>query len=831
MAAIYDDQKEKVTDDDLRRITGIPQHEEDQMDAAAKDLAGREAGAAQQTKGGANSAPSLNDAEQAAPGGFAPSLMGGGKGAPTKMQARGFRRLGNKKFLIPVSGLTIIIIIVVGFLLPSHLNTFLNFYQGRAFRTVMSNLDEASDKMFEQYLRNHVLRNLGPACPTTRQTTTCVPRLPGNDPFSRAFNAMSGANVPGKLASPPLNIVFGRDITGRYYMVAPDLPGGELDITDFVEGRRSFYDYEEVRRLDIRLKIREQLASLTLYRRAFLRFQMRGLLREYGIVRCLVACTFRENRQDRAEQRRNAYKSWLYQRVLDPFNTGMGDAIDCMFNRQCHPDRIADFNGPGGAARTEFEVQLHQRRQELSRIYPSERLEAIERRALEVFRAGSFSNLVLQRLLGKVGAKAAAASVPVVGWVDTSALVVDALATAGPKIAVMKYALASTAAMSMATMFLTANDENRLGLLGAEELGGFDEALTTASVDENGNRSNAEATPLYQDYMSKPSGNVAFMDLLFPSASAQSTGTEGLQQYRCNDGNPTPSGMQVCHEEMFAMDPGLIGTVSNAIPDVLATAASFYNSTVGAVFDFVLQPLQLLTKLPGYSSVEQFIAGLTDPIVSAFQDYIFPVAVSNAMSGGRSGNVIAGGLTKLGNDMAHFLIGGMALSPQQSAALQEKAIAEETAAFKNLPLAERLFDKENPRSLVSQITLTMPGGAQTKARNSVSSFANLLTNPFGSLTQGFVGLFSARSANAAIFPGNAWGDTDYGYPVDDPIFDQDLQVYWNQHCTTNAQTEAWHQASTFTINEKTGQPTNTTTNPCMLIQAIGESMSAMYEGI
>jgi hypothetical protein len=131
----------------------------------------------------------------------------------------------------------------------------------------------------------------------------------------------------------------------------------------------------------------------------------------------------------------------------------------------------------------------------------------------------------------------------------------------------------------------------------------------------------------------------------------------------------------------------------------------------------------------------------------------------------------------------------------------------------------------------------------TGINNAWSSF---VMNPFGKLANSFASIFTLRTQAAGFIPGkDPFGVTQYGYPLDDPVFKQDPDEYWKNYCTDTSPynlTKAWNEYAASNLNPDTKEPENAQTaqfagsvpgnkygtNGCLLIQAAVGSVGAIF---
>ena len=164
------------------------------------------------------------------------------------------------------------------------------------------------------------------------------------------------------------------------------------------------------------------------------------------------------------------------------------------------------------------------------------------------------------------------------------------------------------------------------------------------------------------------------------------------------------------------------------------------------------------------------------------------------------------------------------MTSQQVATIQNQQQNDDMQQFKNEPFFARIFDTSSQYSLVSKLAMDVPIGSAGNLMQ--SSFANVLSDPFGKLLNGFGSIF-AHQTSAATLATDPFEVTQYGYPAG--TIPDDPETYWTQNncgdTNTNGLNYKWDLAAsdpTGTAGNEdpnTGMPVNTTTNPCMLIQA------------
>lgn len=323
--------------------------------------------------------------------------------------------------------------------------------------------------------------------------------------------------------------------------------------------------------------------------------------------------------------------------------------------------------------------------------------------------------------------------------------------------------------------------------------------------------------------------------------------------YRCKNNRPPSASKIVCREMVLNDKQGNIQKLKalqkiplwNSLAGGAKNITSIVNRIVSKIFDWIF-------KIPYTEAILSALGGEIAKLVTAIADYTEldrPLRwfatwllgdslnlVTNNMSGGRTFDLVAGGADVSGNDFAHNGIGGVALTPEQLAAnldyYQQRSLAE----YRQKPLLAQITDTESTYSPISKIALAIPAN-RTAVVNSLSdSFASLVKNPLGKLFSNFASIFTPKSLAASYPTGKSpFGITQYGYPLDDPIFNEDPDEYWQKYCTDSSPynlTKTWNQYAADNLNPNTFEPENAQTtafqssvpgnkygtNGCLLIQ-------------
>jgi hypothetical protein len=101
----------------------------------------------------------------------------------------------------------------------------------------------------------------------------------------------------------------------------------------------------------------------------------------------------------------------------------------------------------------------------------------------------------------------------------------------------------------------------------------------------------------------------------------------------------------------------------------------------------------------------------------------------------------------------------------------------------------------------------------------------------------FGSIFAHKAFAAATPQADPFGITQYGYPANDPIFNEDPETVWEQNnCSVDANnndssalTQQWNQAAAANVDPNTEEPVNNTTDPCLLLESAVGATGGVYE--
>jgi hypothetical protein len=401
-------------------------------------------------------------------------------------------------------------------------------------------------------------------------------------------------------------------------------------------------------------------------------------------------------------------------------------------------------------------------------------------------------------------------SLPVIGWINAAANLINKAATIGPKVKKFSYVLGTAAAVSYFVTYRTYADEQKGGYTDPEVAQSMAEGLGDTVGDAQHVGQTAEASPMYGALFGSSSTPQTALSKLFPSAYAASP------TYTCDDNQPVPAGKLACPEESFVSD-NIVTDISDAFNapglNVLKGAAGVWTGTVGTVTSFFGSILSKgLSVIPGFDYLQSKIGEWSGNLMDSLGKKVFKSAVSDTMSGGRSFQVLAAGADAASSAAGEFGIGGKQITQEQSSQLLIAQESEEEDAFNHESFFARMFDTNSSQSLVSQVAMAMPVSTSTVTNQFATS---LIRNPFAVIGDSFAALFTRRAKAATELP-NPFGTLRFGYPLDDPSITVDPSTLTKSYCSDF--NKKW--ADDVVTDDATGMEVHKTTNPCLLDSAV-----------
>lgn len=744
-----------------------------------------------------------------------------------------------------VVGLTVVIFFM---LIPLKIEHIISNLQNRFFATSENAVDKETSNMLSDYVKKSVLPALT-SCKGTSIDKSCNPAFgPSTNPVDALYNGWTQARLENKLAS-NYGIEFRYNkVNHRYYMKVPGVTSSAGDdITNFVNPHNpAEFDknlFQQVSRGQVRTAVSDAMQNETKWKQVMYRYKVGRLLEEkYGITRCLIFCGTRDALADKVADQKVAAKLYLVQNVLTPRTQVLGVVIECLLDPSCDPehnqptvaqDTTNSASGSTGGSTTTadgtatittgteeagapkdkfFDAKV------LQQFAASRGVSATEDQLAKAWQDVSdngYQKIIVQEVFAKIGlgdlAGQAVDNASVIQWVNQAAnLTLDAK-KAGPAITKLSYTTNASADVKMFSMYRTYADEIHTGHVTATEVGSMVDSLgpvanSSTTKDLVGGTASAEQSPLYNNLITKTS-----------------TAT-GSHNYTCANGK-SPGTDLICPEEKLGGSNAASG-ISSALGtpplSYITDIASAWHSVVGGIFSFVGNIFgSIIGSIPGVSNLTDFISNAATPFIDFLTNKLVPNPFSSNMSGARTVDLVAEGADVAGNDFAHTGLGGKAVSAATAGQIANAEANQAQQDFSHQSFFARMFSTDSPYSLVSRIAMDMPINLQASVQ---TGFATLLSNPFGALTHGLAAIFSGRaSANTTFISGVVDGKDVAGvtqYVPDTPDHPGD---YWSANCSDNAsqayqKDNSWNQQAASTTNPDTGQPENTTANPCLAIK-------------
>jgi hypothetical protein len=701
------------------------------------------------------------------------------------------------------------------------------------------------------------------------------------NPVYSLYKTWAQAKLEDKLADDyGIELKYDAAGSGTFYLKAPGIGGdGEEKVGTGIEGIGS--DFVEVDRGTVRQAFRDAEKDMTGWDKVMFRYKVGRLLEEkYGIKRCIIYCGQRDALANKSADEKYAAKMFLIERVIEPDDAALAAVMKCVFETSadacsatestttCAEDE-EDCAEEAGAPQTDADAEVEGAVGEATSDFGSETAAKLIKNISDIRDAGGFQNYVLDQIISQVfGDDVAEDAVPVVGQIEmlyTASVFIKTITNAPVLLQKMDYLTNAEAAVSMYSMWRTYSDEIHTNHVNAAEVGSFNSALSSGSqcvaslegtcnaADQVGGTADATQTPLYA-YMNDQGESstttataTSLLSAIDPSADAASSTTD--PSYTCANGKPVPAGQLVCSEEKlgqtstaltdvstYLKDSGLSGLASvitdsmkggllNPIHDFFAlynTVASTLTSGIEKIFEVV----------PGVSSLENLMQSKASEFFTFVTSKLVVSPFAEDMSGGRSYDMIVAGGDAAGSDYAHTGLGGKQLTNQQAADQVSAFDSQLETQESKQPLFARLFSTSDPYSLLSKVATDMPFSLSSTGY----SFAASIASPFKTISSDFSSILSGKASAATPAIADPFGITQYGYTQADLDAIGNPETYWDNHCSDNASqayqndtaasnpSSNWNdEAAVYDItapnnNDPSGEPINTTTNPCMLIE-------------
>jgi hypothetical protein len=773
---------------------------------------------------------------------------------------------------------------------PLKIQLMVQSIQNRFYSTSENAMSKEQGRLINDYLRKRVFPGLRACKGTTIDPSCRVKSKNSTNPVGKLYDVWSEGRLENKIA---LNtgMQFGYK-NGSYYMLIRDIPD-EFNLDDFNDHKvDNFWDSSSLKKYDSRSEFRQavkatldsQLENQNRWKAVMYRYKVHSLLSRKGILpRCIVACKARDDFSDWKKDKKNAAKYALAQTVLSERDQMLRMVLACLWDqtdtncktipepKPAETDPESGFcasscSAPDSPFSAEMENTL--KSIDIPGLDDAAKIATAKEMYQQLSKKG-FSRYVAEQMIQKtldhfakdkggqatqeLSEKIASDYIPIIGYILALAQFTHDVDTIAQVVDDYGYLVNTTSMEQVFNMYRVYADETKTGNVDPAIVGSLTASLGAGNQDPDnpddppvGGTAEAEQTPLY--------------NYLLGDHTIKASKT-----YKCNDNDgkevSLPAGKLVCPEEVVTNQSKFVNFDQKLKSAPFWDQLSSLGGAVDELYGYVSQGLGILKSaicklvptgvcsalqgvLGKIASLALRYSGIGEVAQKLFNEYLMPPnPVSTNMSGGRTFDMIAGGGDVSGNDYAHNGLGGVKLNDQQLTAILTEQQQTQRYNDSQKSIIARTFDTSSQNSLISKMALAMPASATSALSRLTNIFTN---NPLGRLANSFSSMFTLNHAYAAVAVDDPFGVSQYGYPTDDPIFNQDPEEYWNQHCTSTKETDAWNnQAVSYANNHRTlhipenlqpsqsgkasvtGDPKGT--NPCLLIQAAVGSGGAVYD--
>jgi hypothetical protein len=732
------------------------------------------------------------------------------------------------------AGVVATFVVVFFMLIPLKVEHIIKNLEKDFESTSNNAVDEETQKMLSNYIKHHVLPALT-KCSGSTIDKNCNPHFANTDnPVTALYKGWSDARLEHTLATK-----YGIEFR-KYFAKAPGLnPDGGDDITKFVGPGDDKDLFQEVGRGKIRELERNAIKEMSLWQNVKYRFGERLSDKKYGIDRCNFFCGTRDRLADKKNAQINAAQLYIAERVLQPRSEMLFIVLQCLLDSSCDPGKTTANNPDdaakgetGGAPVSDVETKGQKKFREMAAKAGVDNIETAQKLYNDIAEKGyqqAALEFILIRLFGEDSGKVAAGNVvdavPFVGEINIAAQVVDFANDTGPKAKKLAFMTNAPATVKLLQFFRTGASEEHLGKNTAEEIGSEVKAFGPGKLGpvgdpQVGGTASAEETPLYGQ--------------LIDHNTTKSYG----KNYTCNDGNPVPKGQVVCSEEILGQGNGSLNDIHSFISkvpiipqlaNVWTTVSSVPANLAGKIFE---KPFQLTLKfaelIPGVKAVEGAATSAAGDVMTALVNKLIPNPFGGSMSGGRTFDMVAAGMSVMGHDSCDQ-IGCASVSSDKVASIINEEMAKDKQDFDHQPLFARMFGTDSQYSLVSRVAMATPISLST---NFGSTFMSVF-NPISGLSHNFGSLFSGPSAAAATIDPMTVDPFKIGTTAMVHI-PNDPEKYWDDNncgdTSDNGPIAKWQQAASDGPKDpNTGMPIHETDQPCLLIKNTASWNGAVFD--
>lgn len=775
-------------------------------------------------------------------------------------------------------------------LVPMKIENMVNSLEQRFMHPVNSAIETTNRILLSKYLEKHVIpayKNCG-----TTVDRNCKVNIagPGN-PVKNMYKAWAKARLENQFAQKGITLEFDTlsGSEGSWYL---KIDGKKTNVGANGEKLEKIFTSSDDN--EIKDKIDQAFPDLTKWRKVLMRYKVGRLMTQlHGNKRCLTFCGTKKAVAKPVNEAKYAAKMYLAERVLKPRSEVTFIALKCIMSENCRPDKevepdpcIPGNDCPGnGGPTTETEREGRSELNRLAAQYGFTQTDELFRVYTELADEG-FQKYMVRTVLTKVfnasvGQRAANA-IPVVGWIQLAAQIVNGAHDAAPKIKKLAYITSAAAAVNQAMNYRTEADEIHTGQVDPVEVGSWADSLDQGQEDPKdplvGGTASAEEAPLYNALLNNaptPANSaVASIFNIFGSGKvfAASSTNSNNPNYKCNDGKPVPAGELICSEEQLGGGLAAANYVSEWLETTgkpVLVIAQVWDGTVGIAFDLIngvtglagdviskglevalqkgCNPIFGIYPIPPpihdvavpICKVKDLAEENLPMMIEAAANFLLPNPYGTNMSGGRNFQTAAAGFAIEGKE-AGDQIGAQSVSNATVAAIINEQERKSRDQFESQSIASRMFNKDSPYSFVSRVAMITPLNLQASA---LSGFESLLSNPTAALANGFGAAFSNQRVYAAS------SNTVDPFKIGNVAFPQekipkDPEKYWDDHncgdTSENGPIARWQKESADAanderaednggINPNTGMPVHKDVEPCLLIMNVTGVSGGYYD--
>lgn len=588
----------------------------------------------------------------------------------------------------------------------------------------------------------------------------------------------------------------------KYTMITPT---GEFDLLG-----NEFRNAEVLSRSEFSKQINSLIKEKTAWNQVWKRRGLRRAAKNWGVYRWAIGGRLGELRDTSNNLGNSASRRVRLifgERVMLPLSDRYGTLFLCLIDG-CDSTDLAD------RLRSRSDIS-------------SEAIEEVR----EAIENDDSNNYIVRTLLKKIGIKLPTGSIPYVGQVITAILVVGAIADLDElqesgALNTFQYNITAGASTSIYTLVASNNDEIKNGQLDLETIGAI-----------NAQFDGIESSMLYQAIQAENGSQIA--------AASEPANCGGNNE-------PIPSNQLVCPEQRLdyeppineflenpivsnmvdrASCPSLIFQLTEVTREKCADAYSGLAKGINFVTDFIGEAVfsqleEAIKSIPiigsAYQSLTEFTEEQFTKLIDLTTSKLFavpdeedivgtPRAFEYAYAGSEvlQATYLNGGINE---DGTTFGAGLPMISDEEYQTLQANALEEEYSEFKALALHERLFSRQNHRSLVAQMSLSSPNielsnNPIAMLWSTIANIPQFIVSNLQTLPLAFNSATFANTANLS----NPFGAPRFGIPINDPYFTSDPDIYTEEFC--EGEFERWRQ----TYDEATGQYSGF--NRCLIEEA------------